>query len=407
MNQRWIWDRPGWPEWDHALRDDTVRTLEDIRTRRERLAEESAQAPDLAARAVMGTLLREASSTSEIEDEHISYDDLRDAAAGLEPAEDADPRAAGVVRMLEVCRNAAGLDRRTLLDMHASLLGYLRGSRRRTAPLQIGAYRRTEVYIRSRARGIVYEAPGPDRVERLMANFLGWLDRPLALPANATLEPVRDQSLLAPVKAAIAHIWFERIHPFADGNGRIGRAIAERVLRGAGAGAGYLATVIDVRREQYCEELGKYGESSQGNDISSWVAWFVDACRHGIEWEAARMRFERDRAAFFGGVASGLSVRARRALDEILEDWPGGRFQGGVNDAEWHALLGGEPAPGEGLAALRERGVAAAADDAGRCNALAHFDDVGNRLFEVGVHWIPSSCEQPANERSGQSSSVP
>ena len=274
MNERmWIWGRPRWPEWDYALRADTLDTLTHIRDRREQLADESAENPALVARAVRGALLREASSTSEIEGEHISYDDLRDAATGLDPAEDADPRAAGVIGMLEACRGAPALDRPALIDMHERLLGYQRGRQSRGAPLHIGAYRRTDVQIRSRTRGIIYEAPGPEQVERLMANYLDWLGRPLTLPMNATPEPLHEQSLLAPVKAAIAHLWFERIHPFADGNGRIGRAIAERVLRGPGKGAGYLATVIDVRREQYYEELDKYGKDTQGNEVSPWHGW--------------------------------------------------------------------------------------------------------------------------------------
>ena len=114
----WIWDRPGWPEWDYALRADTVRVLKDIHTRREQLAKESGQAPELVARAVKGALLREASSTSEIEGEHIPYDDLRNVVAGVDPAEDADPRAAGVVGMLEACRAPPVLHRHTLFDRH-------------------------------------------------------------------------------------------------------------------------------------------------------------------------------------------------------------------------------------------------------------------------------------------------
>lgn len=403
MSERmWIWDRPGWPEWDYVLRSATRDALRHIRDRRAQLADESTATPDLVARAVKGALLREGSSTSEIEGEYISYDDLRDAVTGLDPAEDADPRAAGVIGMLEACRAAPALDRAALLDMHERLLGYQRGRQSRGGPLQIGAYRRTDVHIRSRTRGIVYEAPGPDQVERLMASYLDWLVRPLTLPMNATHEPLQEQALLAPVKAAIAHLWFERIHPFADGNGRIGRAIAERVLRGRGIGAGYLATVIDVRVEQYYEELGKDGKDSQGNEVTPWVEWFVDVCDLSLEWEWERMQFERDREAFFGRVATDLSAGAQGALNVILEDWPGGRFRDGVNDAEWAALLGGAASGGEDLQTLCDRGILSAADAPGQYHALAHFKDVGDRLFEVGVHWIPSACEPPPSEPSGQ-----
>ena len=393
-NRMWIWDRPGWPEWDYGLRPPTLERLRDIHARRERLAGALAEAPELAARAVRGALLRESSATSEIEGEHVSYEDIRDVVEGFEPAADADPRAAGVVGMLELCRAAPALDRQTLCEMHGRLLGYLRGRHFQGTPPQIGAYRRTHVHIGSRRRGIIYEAPGPERVEQLMAHYLDWLGRPLELPMNATPEPIRDQAFLTPVKAAVAHIWFENIHPFYDGNGRIGRAIAERVLRGPGAGAGYLATAIDVRREGYYEELGRYGKDSQGNDISSWVDWFVHVCSLSLDWEEERMRFERDRATFFRDVAVDLSEAARRALEEILGDWPGGRFMAGVDDAEWEALVGGAAPAGERARELRERGVLAAADEPGRYHALAHFRDVGDQLFEVGVHWIPSSCEE-------------
>ena len=391
-NRMWIWSRPGWPEWDYWLDSHTVAALHDIQDRGERLARQSEDVPELAAKAVKGALLREALATSAIEGEYISYDDLRTVVTGAPAGEDADPRAAGVVGMLEACRAAAALDRPTLLDMHERLLGYLQHTR---AQAQIGMYRKTEVHIRSHARGIIYEAPGPEEVERLMANFLDWLRRPLALPMNATPEPLHDQSLLRPVKAAVAHMWFERIHPFWDGNGRIGRAIAERVLRGPGKGAGYLATVIDVRREDYYEELGKYGKDAQGNDISPWVNWFVHVCGQSLDWEWERLQFERDRAAFFRDVATNLPAPARHALEAVLDDWPGGRFQAGVRDAEWQALLDDEVPPGGTLEALAGRGIVAPGPEPGHYNVLQHFKDVGNELFQVGVHWIPSSCDKP------------
>ena len=91
------------------------RKRQEIRDRREQLDEEWAESPTLVAKAVGGALLREGSSTSAIEGDYISYDDLRDAATGVDPAEDADPRAAGVVGMLEACRAAPTLDRGTQL----------------------------------------------------------------------------------------------------------------------------------------------------------------------------------------------------------------------------------------------------------------------------------------------------
>jgi len=61
-----------------------------------------------------------------------------------------------------------------------------------------------------------YEAPAADRVESEMGKFLAWFD------GKEQEDPL--------LKAAIAHLWFVTIHPFEDGNGRIGRAIAEMCL---------------------------------------------------------------------------------------------------------------------------------------------------------------------------------
>ena len=242
-----------------------------------------------------------------------------------------------------------------------------------------------------------YVAPPAERVEQAMRAWQEWLLQPLLVPptaATADKAPF-DQELLAPVKAAVAHLWFECMHPFADGNGRTGRAFAERVLRGAASGATYLATAIAVRDEGYYEKLGKYGKDAQGNDITDWVDWFIRVCELAQDWEWERLLFERDLDAFRGGPAKGLSPHALHAVNEILDDWPGGRCMTGVTDAEWRALLDGAPPPGEALPALVERGVFGPGDE-GCSNLHRHFRDVGMRLYEVGVHWVPLSCEPAA-----------
>jgi Fic family protein len=66
-----------------------------------------------------------------------------------------------------------------------------------------------------RREDVLYTAPPPDRVAAEMEIFLHAL-------ATDTSPP--------PIRAAIAHLWFESIHPFSDGNGRIGRAIVEHVF---------------------------------------------------------------------------------------------------------------------------------------------------------------------------------
>jgi Fic family protein len=72
------------------------------------------------------------------------------------------------------------------------------------------------------AQNLQNEAPPSQIVPKEMEQFIHWF--------NDTA-PDKPQGIkFAPVRAAIAHLYFESIHPFEDGNGRIGRAIAEKAL---------------------------------------------------------------------------------------------------------------------------------------------------------------------------------
>src|SRR3546814_7042604 len=84
-----------------------------------------------------------------------------------------------------------------------------------------------------------------------------------------------DLPLPAITRAAISHLWFESIHPFEDGNGRIGRAIAEKALAQNLAAPTLTAlaeTIHRLRKAYYAAlQLG-----SQSNDINAWLTWFAD-----------------------------------------------------------------------------------------------------------------------------------
>ena len=65
-------------------------------------------------------------------------------------------------------------------------------------------------------RRVHFEAPPADRLDREIAGFLAWFN---------------DVQDLDPfLKAGLAHLWFEVLHPFDDGNGRVGRAVSDMAL---------------------------------------------------------------------------------------------------------------------------------------------------------------------------------
>jgi Fic family protein len=83
-----------------------------------------------------------------------------------------------------------------------------------------------------------FKAPPSAKVPGEMAEFVRWFNRPA---------PQGRDALPALTRAGIAHVYFESIHPFEDGNGRIGRAIAEKALAQS-AGYPHLARRVRERR---------------------------------------------------------------------------------------------------------------------------------------------------------------
>jgi len=117
---------------------------------------------------------------------------------------------------------------------------------------------------------IHYVAPIARRVASEMGKFLKWLD------GSEQQDPL--------LKAAIAHLWFVTIHPFEDGNGRIGRAIAEMCLaRSDGSAQRFysMSSQILEERKGYYDVLEKTQAGSL--DITEWLTWFLGCLDRAIE----------------------------------------------------------------------------------------------------------------------------
>src|SRR5580698_7623262 len=165
------------------------------------------------------------------------------------------------------------LTRERLFDWHAHLFPGVRTTRDK---FRVGAWRddsQGPMQVVSGPVGrhkIHYEAPAADRVEDEMGKFLSWFEG-----------DEREDPLL---KAAIAHLWFVTIHPFEDGNGRIGRAIAEMCLaRSDGSAQPFysMSSQILEERKGHYEVL----EKTQAGwlDITEWLKWFLGCLDRAIE----------------------------------------------------------------------------------------------------------------------------
>ncbi len=166
-----------------------------------------------------------------------------------------------------------------------------------------------------------FEAPTAARIPSEMASFLTWFEG--------------DNGLDPYLKAAIAHLWFVTIHPFDDGNGRIGRAIldmalarAERTARRAYS----LSAGILARRDGYYSVLE---EAQKGDlDVTGYLVWFLDLFGEVLEGAEGTIGRSLWRSHFWHVHREmELNERQRRVLVRLLGD-----FQGDLTNEKWRKL---------------------------------------------------------------------
>jgi len=224
---KYNWQQPDWPEFKYTLEgvEDALLSFFEKVGRvsgiLEALPEETKQ--DV----IIDIILAEAIKTSEIEGEFPNRKDVLSSIRknlGLHtgPEHIKDKSAVGLGELMIDVRKTfkEPLTQDKLFDWHRMLFG-------ENKRLEVGKWRTHEdpMQIISGAMGkekVHYEAPPSSAVPKEMKRFIKWF--------NNTAPGTKQEIRKAPIRAAISHLYFETIHPFEDGNGRIGRAIAEKAL---------------------------------------------------------------------------------------------------------------------------------------------------------------------------------
>jgi Fic family protein len=178
-----------------------------------------------------------------------------------------------------------------------------------------------------------FEAPPATQISSEMTEFIAWYQR---------TGQDGEERLPALTRAGIAHLYFESVHPFEDGNGRIGRAIAEKSLTqslGQPTLTALAATIL-VRRTNYYDALEA---ANKQNEITDWLAWFA-----GISLEAQRrtialVEFLIDKTKLLDRLNGQLNERQEKALLRMFREGPDG-FKGGLNAGKYGAITGASPA---------------------------------------------------------------
>jgi Fic family protein len=176
---------------------------------------------------------------------------------------------------------------------------------------------------------IHFEAPPSAVMDQEMERFIAWFND-TAPDGKAPL------SLLT--RAGIAHLYFVSIHPFEDGNGRIGRAIAEKALaQGLGQPTLIaLAHTIERRKKAYYHALE---QANQDNEVTQWLLYFartaLDAQSYTQDW----IEFLISKAKLYSLVKGRLNTRQEKVLARMFREGPDG-FKGGLSAKNYLNITG-------------------------------------------------------------------
>jgi len=330
----WNWQRPEWPDftWNpNLLRRAEERFLVGGGMFAGTFAHLGADDKD---QLVIEALSSEALTTSEIEGEvldraSVQWSIRRQLGLAADPRR-VKPAEQGVAEMIVQLYRSFDepLTDTMLFDWHRMLMNGRRDIR------NIGFYR-SHMEPMQIVSGAVYqpkvhfEAPPSADVSREMKRFVKWFNR---------TAPDGPSPLSALTRAGIAHLYFECIHPFEDGNGRVGRAIAEKALA---QGLGHppltaLAMTILAKRKAYYEALER---NNTETELTEWLRWFAGVSIEAQRRTSASIEFLLDKTKLLDRLRGELNERQEKALLRVLREGPEG-FTGGLSAGNYIRITG-------------------------------------------------------------------
>jgi Fic family protein len=331
---RWNWQRPDWPNFSWQ------------RSRLTRAEERFLVGGGLFAGTVshlarsdkdqltLDALIVEAMTTSEIEGEILDRPSVqssirRQLGLGTDHRRVRSAEQGIAEMMVDLHRSFAGpLSHEMLFVWHGMLtkdrrdLKDIGRYRRHTEPMQV-------VSGPVHAPNVHFEAPPSADVPAEMSRFIDWFNR---------TAPDGTDPLPALTRAGIAHFYFVCIHPFEDGNGRIGRAIAEKVLSqslGRPTLMALAATIL-IKRRDYYDALER---NNIRNELTDWLSWFAAAALEAQKRTMAQVEFLIDKTRLLDRMDGLLNDRQRKGLLRVLREGPDG-FTGGLSARNYITITG-------------------------------------------------------------------
>ena len=247
---------------------------------------------DLQNEALLNIITLDILKNNEIEGEFLDQSEVRSSVAtklgiDLDSKTHIGHYVEGVVEMmLDATQNYNDkLTSEKLFGWHAALFptGYSGKEK-----INVAKYRAHEMVVKSGSLGkekIHLRAPNPSSINTEMTLFIRWFNSD-------------DEDSI--IKAAKAHLWFETIHPFDDGNGRIGRALTDLLLARSDSNKQRfysMSAAILKRRKSYYQAL----ESTQKGsiNITNWIIWFIETLDLAISDSEEKLAIVFQKACFW------------------------------------------------------------------------------------------------------------
>jgi Fic family protein len=188
--------------------------------------------------------------------------------------------------------------------------------RNHTEPMQI-------VSNRYGSSKVFFEAPPSEKVSCEMDRFIDWYNAP-------------DNNMSILGKAAVAHVYFESIHPFEDGNGRIGRVVAEKILfKSMGRPILIaLSKFLDKDKKEYYAALEGCNRTIA---VDAWVEFFAKAVVQAQKESLELLNFLIKKSKKLNALSSSLNSRQMKVLLRMFKEGPNG-FQGGLSAEKYIAI---------------------------------------------------------------------
>lgn len=353
---KWVWQEADWPAWRFDAKTLAASVAAARKAQGEAVGRAQLLTPSLDAKAQTELLVLEGLNTSAIEGERLDFDALRSSIARRLGVRVENTKAAPAPRavegLIDMLQDATQNYERPLTlerlnawqaalfptgrsGLYEIRVGQLRGD----APMRIvsGPHQRERLH---------YEVPPRAGLDAQIGMFLDWFNG-------------ESLDLDGLVRAGLAHLWFEVLHPYEDGNGRVGRALLDKALAQDEKRSMRLYSVSAQLYSERTEYYAALERASRGNlDATDWLNFFarqVEAAAKASETAIGRVL---DKARFW--VAHGaqpMNARQRKVVNLLL-DKGRGESESGLTNAKYVSIANTSPATAQrDLANLVEKGI--------------------------------------------------